>query len=101
MNNKIEGKITGLTFFNIPEEIWNKLQVGKMLTLKRDIDNPYDSNAIQVLYNRQQIGWVDKKDNILIAQILDQGTIITTTIIRTFSTLSDRPHLEIEYTWEE
>ena len=100
MNNKIEGKITGITFFKLSEETWDKLNVGTLLTLNRDNTNEYDTNAVQVLYQRKQIGWVDKKDNILIAQILDQGTIITTTIIRTFSTLSDRPHLEVQYTWD-
>lgn len=99
--NKIEGKITGITFFKIPEETWNKLQVGVILTLKRDTDNQYDANAVQILYNRKQIGWVDKQDNAIIASALDKGTIITTTITRIFGTPADRPHLEIEYTWEQ
>lgn len=98
--NKIEGKITGLTFFNVLK-IWNKLQVGTLLTLKRDINNQYDSNAIQILYNREQIGWVEKKDNVEIALPLEQGIMIITKITRVYGTPTSTPHLEVEYAWDQ
>lgn len=97
--NERKGKLTGMTFFKTSEETWNKLQAKTLLTLNRDRQNQYDKNAIQVLYNRKQIAWVAKEDNVLLAPLLDTGTIITTEITRVFGTPYDRPHIEISYTW--
>ena len=101
MNNKIEGKITGITFFNISGETWDKLKTGTLLTLNRDFNNQYDINAIQVLYAREQIGWIEKKDNVKLAALLGQNTLVTTKITRIFGNPVDRPHLEVQYTWDE
>ena len=97
--NEITGKVTGITFFNVSKYTWDRLKVGVLLTLDRDFDNVYDPNAIQVLYNRKQIGWVEKKDNVELALPLEQGMIVTTKIIRVYGTPTSTPHLEVQYTW--
>lgn len=50
-----------------------ELTPGEELTLERDPENPYDSNAIKVLFLDEHIGFVPKTDNYVLAALMDQG----------------------------
>lgn len=93
----MNGIITGCTFFDIPMDVWDKLKVGTILELRRDIKNPYDKNAIKVIFEDKQIGWVDKNNAIKLAPAMDQGTVARAVITRVFGSPKDRPHIEVEY----
>ena len=47
------------------------IQAGDELTLERDSGNSYDSFAIKVLFEEDQIGWVPKGQNEILARLLD------------------------------
>ena len=34
-------------------EVWQELKVGTLLDLQRDQENPYDKNAVAVVYSKQ------------------------------------------------
>lgn len=55
------------------KEIIYALEVGDTLTLERDPENAYDSNAIKVLKDDVFIGFVPKDDNSLLAKAMDAG----------------------------
>ncbi|MBS9777538.1 MAG: HIRAN domain-containing protein [Gammaproteobacteria bacterium] len=50
-----------------------KLCVGEPVILRREPDNEYDKNAIEVLTrNNMKLGYLPKKDNVVIAALIDQ-----------------------------
>lgn len=57
----------------------DNLSIGDFVSLKREVDNPYDSNAVQVWTNQPNgdegefIGFIPKVDNVEIAEHLDAG----------------------------
>ena len=56
------------------ETIFDELKVGDKLTLKREPDNRFDGNAIQVLDSKKRkLGYIPEKDNIVFARLMDAG----------------------------
>ncbi len=50
-----------------------KLFVGEPVILRRETDNEYDENAIEILtQNKIKLGYVPKKHNTVIAALIDQ-----------------------------
>lgn len=49
------------------------IALGTELRLKREPDNPYDPNAIKVMFHDQHIGYVERGQAAWIADDLDQG----------------------------
>lgn len=59
----------------------DKLSVGQPLILRRQPDNAYDENAIEILTQRGvKLGYVPQKDNTVIANLLDQHCSLSTHI---------------------
>ncbi len=54
-------------------ELWEKMKVGDELTLVREPDNPYDSNAVRVEWQGHKLGYVPRRDNASVARHLDRG----------------------------
>ena len=53
------------------------IKVGDNLTLQREDDNKYDSNAILVLNEeKKKLGYVPEKDNIVFARLMDAGKLL-------------------------
>ncbi len=61
------------------DEVWDKLKVGTLLQLERDLDNRYDPDAVAVIYNDTEldesfcIGYIPRTDNEVLATFLDMG----------------------------
>ena len=61
------------------DEVWDKLKVGTLLDLERDLDNRHDPNAVAVMYHNSEngefyiIGYLPREDNEVIASILEMG----------------------------
>ena len=61
-------------------EVWKELKVGTLLELQRDQENPYDKNAVAVVYskvadNKEEylLGYLPRTSNTEIAQLLEMG----------------------------
>ena len=58
------------------DEVWDKLKVGTLLQLQRDLNNRYDP---EVVYHNEEdnddycIGYIPREDNETIAAILEMG----------------------------
>ena len=48
------------------DEVWDKLKVGTLLQLQRDLENRHDTDAVAVMYHNEE-------DNETIASILEMG----------------------------
>ena len=54
-------------------EIWHHMAVGDPLQLVREPDNPYDANAIRVVWRNVMLGYVPRRDNAAVARQMDRG----------------------------
>ena len=63
-------------------EVWEELKVGTLLELQRDQENPYDKNAVAVVYSKvvdnnekeeYLLGYLPRTSNTEIAQLLEMG----------------------------
>ena len=61
------------------DEVWDRLKVGTLLSLKRDKENRHDANAVAVLYKKEDevepycIGYIPRDCNEQIASFLEMG----------------------------
>ena len=57
--------------------VWDYLRVGQTLRLERDMQNPHDPNAIQVIFNKDNenylLGFIPRSDNKQLAAFLEMG----------------------------
>ena len=57
--------------------VWDYLRVGQQLRLERDLQNPHDPNAVQVIYTKDGedylLGFIPRNENKDIAAILEMG----------------------------
>lgn len=59
------------------KSVLETIKVGDMLNLQREDTNEYDSNAILVLdKEKQKLGYVPEKDNIIFARLMDAGKLL-------------------------
>lgn len=71
--------VAGTTHLKDPS-VLETLKVGDKLILQRE-DNKYDSNAIQLFtQDRQKVGYVPEKDNIIFARLMDAGKLLSAKI---------------------
>ncbi len=61
------------------DEVWDKLEVGTLLRLERDLDNRYDPEAVAVMFDDEEenetyrLGYIPRDDNTEIAALLEMG----------------------------
>lgn len=58
------------------------MQAGDRLELQREPDNPYDSQAVRVLWRGSQIGYAPRADNVDLARIMDRGSRVEARILQ-------------------
>lgn len=59
------------------DEVFDYLRIGTRLKLVREINNPYDKNAVQVVYEKDGedylIGYIPRTENDTLAGFLEMG----------------------------
>ena len=97
-------KVSGITDTNKDgknrQQIIRKhCQAGQELILKRELDNPYDPNAIglwiRVGPEMHQIGYVSKNANRNLAIHIDRGAVATATITELTDGTSEKPTIGV------
>ncbi|MBO4740633.1 MAG: HIRAN domain-containing protein [Bacteroidales bacterium] len=57
--------------------VWEQLHIGTQLRMERETTNPYDPNAIQIIFNNDGedflLGYIPRTDNQQLAALLDAG----------------------------
>ena len=61
--------------------LWDNMRVGDPLTLKREPQNPHDSNAVRVEWKGQPLGYVPRRDNSDVARQMDRGAPVQARIV--------------------
>jgi len=72
-----------------------KLKVNTQVELKRDLENLYDQFAIKVVCQNKQIGYITAFENIVMANLLDQGVVLTASI----SEIAKKDKIQNKYTY--
>lgn len=68
--------IKGLHHYNF-KELKDSLKEGDVLQFNRDAGNAYDSFVIEVFWQDQKLGYLPAYENIVLANMLDDGGTIT------------------------
>lgn len=65
--------VAGLDYVEDIDEIFPKIKIGDRLELFREASNEYDYRAILVKYNGEKIGYVPRKENHVLSNLMDGG----------------------------
>lgn len=76
-----ESPIAGFQFHR-GEALWSSLSVGQTVELVREPSNPHDANAVAVYVEKEQLGYVPRGENQVVAQMLDRGECLEASIVR-------------------
>lgn len=76
-----ESPLAGFQFHE-GKQVWSELQVGDVLRLVREPDNPHDARAVRVEWRGHHLGYVPRADNQAVARLLDAGTRLEARIVR-------------------
>ena len=64
--------LAGSQFYAV-NKVWNEIRPGDRLTLTREPNNRHDRNAVRVDWHGQQLGYVPRAENRVVARALDEG----------------------------
>ena len=68
--------------YHAGKALWPQMQVGDVLTLVREPDNPHDARAVRVEWHGHKIGYVPRRENADVARLMDGGHALTARISR-------------------
>lgn len=68
--------------------IWPFLKEGASLRLVREAANPHDRNAVAVYFNGDKLGYIPRRENVAVAQLLDRGQKLVGRVLK----LRDEPN---------
>ena len=69
--------------------VWPFLSLGAELSLRREPLNRHDTNAIAVWFRNEHLGYVPRRDNPMLARLMDRGERLEARVIRLLE--SDNP----------
>ena len=75
-----ESPIAGFQYHQ-GEALWPQLAIGQPLTLHREPDNRYDPRAVRIDWQEHKLGYIPRRENIAVAQMLDRGRGIQAKIV--------------------
>ena len=74
-----ESPVAGFQFHQ-GDAIWPLLAIGAGLKLVREPENIHDADAVAVYFQNEMLGYVPRGENSAIAQMLDRGENLVTSI---------------------
>ena len=78
----IETHIAGTTYIEGIEELETYLHIDDKLDLLREVDNKFDKYAIIIkTIDGVKLGYVPRKDNIILSRLMDAGKLIYAKIV--------------------
>ncbi len=76
-----ESPVAGFQFHR-GEAVWPLLRRGASLRMVREPSNPYDPKAVALYFGTDKIGYVPRRENAVVARLLDQGVPLRARITR-------------------
>ncbi len=81
------------------ERIWPQLKLGQTIRLHRETDNAYDKQAVALYWRDYKLGFIPRRQNFTIAQLLDQQQPLTGRIHQLSQSRNPWKRIEIEILW--
>jgi hypothetical protein len=53
-------------------DLWAALRTDALLTLKREVDNPWDPDAVALHWRDRKLGYLPRGENLVVARLLDR-----------------------------
>jgi len=80
------------------DTVWPQLELQDELRLVREPDNPHDGNAVEIYWHRHKLGYLPRRENKVVAGLLDQGIALSARITKLRETENpwDRVRLSVE-----
>jgi hypothetical protein len=75
-----DSRIAGSHYYDC-HAVLSRLRVGDRLQLRRQLNNPHDSRAIEIFWRRHKLGYVPRLDNAAVASLLDRAHALRVEII--------------------
>ncbi|MBI2296882.1 MAG: HIRAN domain-containing protein [Betaproteobacteria bacterium] len=76
--------------------VFPDMTVGDRLELVREPDNPYDANAVRVVWRGHMLGYLPQRDNAAVARQLDRGAPLEARVTRVQENRNRSVRLEFE-----
>ena len=77
------------------EKLWRRLRPGAALELVREPDNPYDPRAVRLDWRGRKLGYVPRRENTAVSQLLDNNQPLTARVVNLRE--SDNPWERMEF----
>lgn len=90
----------GFQYYHGPE-VENQLREGDQLSLKRELQNRYDQYAVEVYLEQEKLGYLPRKENKIIARMMDQGVNVGGRIMKINSGSMSYHKVMIDIFYEE
>ena len=87
--------LAGFNYHEAPA-VFPAMQVGDELVLWREPDNPYDANAVKVMWRDSTLGYVPRAQNNALAWAMDRGEPVMARISRLQAHRNPRLRVEFE-----
>ena len=71
--------VAGFQYYS-GEAVWSRITVDDELELRRQPDNEYDENAIEVFWRQKKLGYVPASENLTVSRMMDRGQEFAATI---------------------
>jgi hypothetical protein len=81
--------------YHAAASVWSEVRVGDALELAREPTNPHDPRAVSVSWRGRKLGYVPRRDNVLLAWALDRGERLQARVSRL--TTHPNPARRIEF----
>ncbi|MEO8626579.1 MAG: HIRAN domain-containing protein [Betaproteobacteria bacterium] len=92
----VQVSLTAGLRYHDAKAVWDQMHVGDALTLVREPDNPYDTNAVSVEWNGHKLGYMPRKENEAVARQIDRANRLQARITKLHYFRNHRRKLEFE-----
>jgi len=86
--------VRGITFDN-RQQIIAELEENMLLELSPEPENPYDPNAVAILFEGEKIGYIPREYSAYISSLLQQGIKLYITVLRIIEKITPERKLRI------
>jgi len=92
----VQVSLTAGLRYHEAKAVWDQMQIGDVLTLVREPENPYDARAVRVEWNGHKLGYIPRIENEAVARQMDRGNALQARITRLTYYRNHRRKLELE-----
>lgn len=87
--------------FHEGEFVFARMKLGDRLNFRRDPNNRFDQRAVQVYWQDTQLGFVPRRDNVAISQMLERGEPLTASITALRESENPWDRVRFDVTWQD